>query len=342
MIKYFHMWLCYLLLTLLPSINLYAQLSGDPDSSSNIERSYIQWIEEFPSGHDQKEKKGIFNRIGRFVFGKRPVTLTYPMAICAENPKNYYAIDQKVNSLILVEEKKAKLANTKQKEEFEFHSLVDLCEIPQKKILITDSRLNKVFEYDNKKKRIIELNESLVLQQPTGIAYSKQNDQIWVIETKAHRIAILNSDGELIKQIGIRGNAPGEFNFPTHIWIDKNGLVYIVDSMNFRVQIYDNEGNWLSMFGQAGDASGFFARPKGIATDSHGNIYIADALFHTVQIFNREGQFLYNFGAQGHNKGDFWMPNGIYIDSENFIYVADSYNSRVQIFQLVNHERIEY
>jgi len=84
-------------------------------------------------------------------------------------------------------------------------------------------------------------------------------------ETGAHRISVLNRKGEIIKRTGSRGNGPGEFNFPTFIWIDKLGNAYVVDSMNFRIQIFNKNGEFVSAFGEIGDATGYFARPKGIA-----------------------------------------------------------------------------
>ncbi len=61
-------------------------------------------------------------------------------------------------------------------------------------------------------KELRNLNDSLVLEQPTGIAYSALNNQIWVAETRAHRLTILNDKGEVIVKIGGRGIGPSQFN----------------------------------------------------------------------------------------------------------------------------------
>lgn len=308
------------------------------DTTLASDLTYVRWVSEYPSPDSKGHKKGIFGRIGEFIFGPGALVLTKPMAIFAQSPENYYVLDQKTVSLTHIHEQKGSTLKPKSKLVNPPGSLVGLCDFPGRGFLITDSRINTLFVMSTDGKRVAVLNDTLVLDQPTGIAYLAAKNEIWVLETKAHQIAILNANGERIKTIGLRGNKPGEFNYPTHIWIDQQGLVYIVDSMNYRIQIFNADGGWVSMFGQAGDASGYFARPKGIATDSHGNIYVVDALFHNVQIFNSKGQLLYHFGNQGRESGNFWMPNGIYIDKNDYIYIADSYNSRVQIFQLINHE----
>jgi DNA-binding beta-propeller fold protein YncE len=317
---------------------LLAQVPAAADSSNQSDMVYVRWVSEFPSPDIKSSRNGVFGRIGKFVFGQKPTVLINPVAVFANNPDKYWTLDQKSNSVALIEEQKGSTLRPKSKLEQLPSSLVSMCMLPNGSFLITDSRIGRVFLLSNDGKSVTLLNDSLRLQQPTGIAYAKARHEIWVLETKEHRIVILNIKGELIRTIGSRGNDAGKFNYPTHIWIDDQEMVYIVDAMNFRVQIFNVNGDWVSMFGSAGDASGYFARPKGIATDSHGNIYVADALFHTIQIFNSKGHFLYNFGSQGRESGDFWLPNGIYIDSKDYIYVADSYNARVQVFQLINHE----
>ena len=304
----------------------------------NKNEEIISWIDQFPSSEKTEKKKGIKGKVINFVFGKDKNTISKPFNVLAKNPESYWILDQgtgKINQVLKNSIENHKFLN---KALSAFTSLVGICTLDENKILFTDSHLPHIYQVDLKKKKVISINDSLSLNRPTGIAYSKLKKEIWVVETGANRILVLNYKGEVKKIIGKRGSGQGEFNYPTFIWIDKEGSVYIVDAMNFRIQIFNKNGEFVSMFGKNGDATGYFARPKGIATDSFGNIYIPDALFHVVQIFDKMGNFLYAFGEQGKEKGQFWMPTGIFIDDENYIYVADSYNSRIQIFKLVNGE----
>ncbi len=296
----------------------------------------VRWVSEFPIAKKEREKDGFFKRVGKFITGKKEITLSKPVAVFAEKPDVFWVLDQGNGAVLHIEDEEVNIPQFFTKKTNQFPSLVGICKVWENELLFTDSRLNKIFITTNDKNEYRVLNDSLQLQQPTGIAYSTQTKEIWVVETGAHRIAILDEAGEVIKYIGKRGEGPEEFNFPTHIWIDDKGMVYIVDSMNFRVQIFSSGGEWLSMFGSLGDATGYFSRPKGVATDSRGNIYVVDGLFHVVQVFSRSGDFLYYFGEQGREKGHFWLPTGIYIDDNDYIYIADSYNSRVQIFQFIN------
>lgn len=300
----------------------------------NSEGYQIKWIGQFPSLEKPSSKKGFFKRVGELVLGKKTQLLVKPMAIVANNPSSFMVLDQWSRCLIAVEDQEAEKPRAFSKSNLEFPSLVDVCALPNGEYLFSDSGTGDIYILDENKKKIRVLNEGHKLQQPTGIAYSKVNKEIWVLETAAHKISVFDLKGQLIKEIGKRGSGLGEYNYPTHIWIDGEGRVYIVDSMNFRVQILDKGGTAQSVFGQMGDATGSFARQKGIATDSQHNIYVVDALFNTVQIFDKQGVFLHNFGSHGSEKGQFLLPTGIYIDDQDYIYIADSYNSRIQIFQL--------
>ena len=319
---------------LLLSGKIYAQDTTYVDVLDFSETNTVTWVNQIPTLKQdvRRSKKGWFKRL---LLGENDLTtLQKPVSVIGMNLENCIIFDQGNGSLFYAEGDKLEIPRFLRKKETYFPSLVSACLLPDKRILFTDSKLNKIFMLSKDKKQITELNKDLTLSQPTGIAYNKVTEQVWVVETYKHQINILDINGEHIKTIGQRGVIEGEFNFPTSICIDKNGLAYIVDALNYRVQIFDADGNFISMFGENGNGTGFLASPKGIATDSYGNIYVVDALFHGVQIFDAKGNYLYQFGKQGREPKEFWMPSGIFIDEKNHIYVADSYNARIQIFEL--------
>ena len=304
----------------------------------SIGAPYIKWVSLWPSPGKKNNTKGFRNRFNKIFLGKNIPFLSKPVSVMAYDSNAFWILDQANNSIFHVEKGVGDIPHFISNSGYDLSSLVGICSLPDMKLLITDSHAQKIYKILPGEKEIQLLNDTLVLNQPTGIAYSKVKNEIWVAETSAHRVAVLNDKGELLKRVGSRGTAPGEFNFPTHIWIDQAGNVYIVDAMNFRVQVLNKDGEIISVFGEAGDATGYLSRPKGIATDSYGHIYIVDALFHVVQVFDIQGNFLYKFGNQGQGEGEFWLPSGIYIDDQNYIYIADSYNSRIQVFQLIYGE----
>lgn len=303
-------------------------------SQNTYNDSIIKWIGQFPATGENKAKISFSKKISGIITGKNEdLELVKPMSLIAFNPDTFIVLDQEKGQPFYVKNQRLEFIKCCKKKNHFFPSLIDVAFIKNGAIVFTDSRLNKIFCVSAGLKEIKTFNDTALLIQPTGIAYSSVTDEIWVVETAVHRISVFNTEGTLLKRIGKRGDGDGEFNYPTSMWIDNEGTVYIIDAMNYRVQLFNKEGEFISSFGKQGNATGCFSRPKGIAVDSYHNIYITDALFHTVQIFDKKGNFLYNFGEQGREPGQFWMPAGIYIDKNNFVYVSDTYNSRIQIFK---------
>ena len=303
-------------------------------SQQDVQNHSMKYVGQFPPGISRKEN--LIGKLGNIIAGSAPVILSKPVSVVARDTDNMYILSQGNGIVIRSENGELIVPQVIRRKKIVFPSLVGVTQIDNEFVLFTDSRQNKIFRLSADGKEIMEFNDTLVLYQPTGIAYSKIKNEIWVAETGAHRISVFDMSGKLLKRIGRRGTGEGEFNYPTNIWIDREGFAYIVDALNCRVVILDRNGKFISSFGKSGDATGYLARPKGIATDSYGNIYVSDALFNAVQVFDRSGRLLYYFGSQGQGREQFWMPSGIYIDSENFIYIADSYNMRIQIYHLTN------
>jgi DNA-binding beta-propeller fold protein YncE len=295
---------------------------------------FVKWTGSLPDPAS-KENVGFFEWIFNFITGYEPVVFNNPVAVTANNASKYLIVNQGNGNIINCRDNETSILPVFKKDENYFPSLVGLCSFGNEGYLFTDSKLNKVFLLSADGKKIIPFGDAVNLNRPTGIAYSQLTNEVWVVETGAHRVSVFSRSGKLIRTIGERGDGRLQFNFPAYIWIDKAGRIYIVDSMNFRVQILSEDGNFVSSFGKQGDATGSFARPRGIATDSQGNIYVVDALFNAVQIFNIKGELMYYFGSLGSENNQFRLPSGIFIDNEDNIYVSDSYNSRVQIFKLL-------
>jgi len=201
-------------------------------------------------------------------------------------------------------------------------------------LYVVDSVLHEVFIFDSKGK-LRDSFGSDQLVRPCGIAYCPGRDRLYVSDAARHVIQVFDKGGKSIETLGRRGVEPGQFNFPTHLWVDGGGKLYVSDTLNYRVQIFSPEDNSWEAFGGHGDRPGYFAHPAGIATDSFGHIYVTDRQFENIQIFDAKGKVLLAIGREGGDVGEFWLPAGVFVDSQNKIYVADSFNKRVQVFELL-------
>jgi DNA-binding beta-propeller fold protein YncE len=201
-------------------------------------------------------------------------------------------------------------------------------------IFVADATLNRVFGYSPTGTLVIAIGRDGDLESPAGMAIDADRQLLYVADSKKHQVFCYSTaDGAAVRTIGRRGGEPGEFNFPTNVFVDKEGRLYVTDTLNFRVQSFDPDGNPLTVFGTLGDTPGSFNRPKGIGVDDEGHVYVADTSFNNFQIFDREGQLLLDVGSAGAGPGEFYLPAGLFIDKRNRVYIVDQGNARVQVFQ---------
>ena len=91
-------------------------------------------------------------------------------------------------------------------------------------------------------------------KSPSGLAFDRGNDLLYVADTDNDRIQIFDVDGNcsgsdevaddvcFVDEFGTSGNGEGEFDSPTAMVLDTGSdLLYIVDSGNDRIQIIDVE-----------------------------------------------------------------------------------------------------
>jgi sugar lactone lactonase YvrE len=82
------------------------------------------------------------------------------------------------------------------------------------------------------------------------------------------RIVKFNKDGKFIKTWGREGSAPGEFDVPHGLAIDRQGRLFVADRSNNRIQIFDQDGKFIDAWTQ-------FGRPSGLFIDHQDTLYVA-------------------------------------------------------------------
>jgi len=208
---------------------------------------------------------------------------------------------------------------------------IDVLALPDETIVVVD-RGRAAVDFLDLDGRWLRTWRSADLRAPVSAAWDARRELLWIADVADH-VCYAWQRGEIIRRLGRRGSAPGEFNFPSAVaWNAAAGLV-VADAMNFRVQIFSDQDLPSVVFGRKGDAAGDFARPRDVAVDSQGHVYTLDNQFENVQIFDQAGRLLMALGRGGAGAGEFALPAGITIDSLDRIWVADSCNRRVQVFQ---------
>ncbi|GAB4539310.1 MAG: 6-bladed beta-propeller [Thermodesulfovibrionia bacterium] len=288
---------------------------------------YIGSIEKVPN------KRGWFKRIVETIFGREEPLARFvrPYGVFTDTNGIMYVTDPGAHLLYILNMEAGESLEIRDINGIKLLSPIGITG-DRDYVYLTDSILKRLFVLDKMGGYVREIGGDDMFVRPAGVAVD--GNRLYVVDTHRHQVLVFDKDkGNLLFTIGRNGTDKGEFNFPTNVFVGRDGFLYIMDTLNFRVQIFNKDGGFVSMFGKNGDGSGDFSKSKGIAVDSEGHIYVADAHFDCVQIFDRDGRLLLIFGKTGTGDGEMSLPAGIFIDESDRVYVADSYNRRVQVFQ---------
>jgi len=296
----------------------------------------VAWVKNIADPADLGINKGFWRRMLEVVSGEENSAIVRPYGVLRTAAGVLYLADPGAGVVHCLDISKSTYAVIGSQKGASLRSPIGLTEDDAGRLYITDSVTGMVYRFVPKDGSLKPLL-SKALERPTGIAFHPLNRLLYVADTVASQIVVLDQNGVELQRMGSRGEGIKGFNRPTDLAIDARGQIYVTDSLNFRITVMTPEGQVVRQFGSPGDAQGTFGRPKGIAVDSTGNIYVSDSLRDAVQVFDQNGALQLVFGMNGVGPGQFWLPSGLFIDRHDQIYVADTYNRRIQVFRYMAH-----
>ena len=161
-------------------------------------------------------------------------------------------------------------------------------------------------------------------------ALAAHGDRLYVADTEAHRIVVLDQSGKTVLSWGLKGNKPGQFKYPAGIAIDEQGLIYVADTGNNRIQVFDGEGKWVRSFGAKGNGLREFSGPTGIAVFA-GFVYVADTGNSRVQVLTTGGIAVRQITVRTKTE-ELKTPVGVAVDVQHRVYILDAGTDTVRIF----------
>jgi DNA-binding beta-propeller fold protein YncE len=125
---------------------------------------------------------------------------------------------------------------------------------------------------------------------------------------RVHKFA---ADGTLIHSWGEPGTAPGQFNLPHAVWVDRHGRLLVADRENDRVQVFDQQGKLLTIWPTK------LIGPAVIYVDADDIVYIVEHNSGLVSVLTLEGERLAQWGEPA-----FRSCHGVWADSRGDLYVV--------------------
>ncbi len=174
---------------------------------------------------------------------------------------------------------------------------------------------------------------------PKGVAVDRDGN-IYVADSRNHRVQKLDPDGRPLASIGGPGEGPGQFNEPWGVAVGADGSVYVADTWNHRVQKLDSGLRFVTQWGSTltdnqgrrEGKEGRFYGPRDVAVNERNEVLVSDTGNKRIQRFDAAGRFLASYGGQGTAPGLFQEPVGLAIDQRGQLSVADTWNRRLQRF----------
>src|SRR5262249_18343048 len=88
---------------------------------------------------------------------------------------------------------------------------------------VADSELGPVLAFREDGREVLSITTPL--KRPAGLAVLE--DSLAVADSAAHVVFVFDLNGRPRFQFGTHGDAPGEFNFPTHVATDSQGHLLV-------------------------------------------------------------------------------------------------------------------
>ncbi|ORJ62436.1 hypothetical protein B5V00_03890 [Geothermobacter hydrogeniphilus] len=299
---------------------------------------------------EQDLKRGVENPFSDAVFGReRPVPVFQQPHAIAVKKDEVLVSDLIIKKVVVLDfsQKKIRYLKDAKGRDYLFRRPIGIAVAPRGTVLVVDAIEHRVDVFSAADAYLKSFGQNH-LSRPTGIAVSPDGQQVWVVDTGAHRLVHFDGDGNYLGEMGARGVAPGMFNFPLDADFDAEGNLYVLDAMNARVQVFSPQGKFLRAFGGRGTQRGLFRIPKSLAVSrTSGLIYVTDSMANDFIVFDLQGRLLLTVGghyASNLSKvvpGGMNLPKAIAVDKQDGIWVVDGLNRMVHRFQYLTPAYLE-
>ncbi len=168
---------------------------------------------------------------------------------------------------------------------------------------------------------------------PRGLEVDKTTGEIWIADTKQHRIQIVDPNCTGIEFIGAgAGDGDNQFVWPYALDIrETDNIAFIADTENHRIKAYDvATRQYLGKYGSKGSNWGQMLNPQGVVVHPiSGRLLISDTNNNRIKVVQTSDGV--NYVTERNVDRGFDHPEGIAVDDLGRIYVADSNNNKIVI-----------
>ena len=146
---------------------------------------------------------------------------------------------------------------------------------------------------------------------PTDIAVAASGEMFMTDGYGNARVHKFSADGAHLLSWGEPGAAPGQFNLPHGLWIDRRGRVLVCDRENDRVQVFDQGGALLGIWPTP------LVGPAVFYVDRDDVVYVPEHNGGLFSVLDLDGNRLARWGDPS-----FRSVHGVWGDSRGDLYIV--------------------
>ena len=156
-----------------------------------------------------------------------------------------------------------------------------------------------------------------------------QFQNVYVVESKEHRVIKLSPKGDSLREVSGFGQDHYQFNGPSDVDARLTNRVFIADKFNHRIEEYTKDLTYISTLytRENSQQAKRFGYPTAVATDDAGNIYVADAENKRVAKFRADFSFERSIGGYSEAsrpEAILTNPSDMVVDRDQHLIVLDN------------------
>jgi len=169
------------------------------------------------------------------------------------------------------------------------------------------------------------------LRKPHGIARTPEGDVI-VTDYENHQVIRFSSQGIYKNHFGGWGNAPGFFNYPVNVQVDREGFIYVADEKNTRIQKFDSAGKFLLSFGDHECEDQRLGPIYSLSIDREDQVWVADPSHNRIQIYSSSGNQIHSLPSERKSVQELCAPVSIHCLENGDYLVGDKSHYLLKLF----------
>jgi hypothetical protein len=195
------------------------------------------------------------------------------------------------------------------------------------KLLICDSAMNAVLQWDSVAKSLDEYPSADRPQRPIVVRTAPNGDCL-VIDIGRNVLLRFSPEGALVRQYA----APNKsFRAAGVVCVGKE--VWISDAAGHCIAIFEaDSGKYVRSIGGRGPGPAEFGAPLGMAATPDQHVCVVDTFNDRVQVLDATGKWVRDVGRPGNQVGCLGRPKDVAVGPDGVIFVTDASSQRVHAF----------